>query len=79
MEASHPLRSYRFRQSPRMSQQALADKLGVGRLTVLRWEKGERKPDEKLLPKIEQETGIPPKDLRQDLIEKHEAIFGEAS
>lgn len=62
-----------------MSQHALADLLGVDRLTVVRWESGERKPDEKLLPVIEKKTGVAAKDLRPDLVEKHEAIFGEAS
>lgn len=50
-----------------MSKAALARKLDVARTTITRWEKGLQPPDIKLLPKIEQETGIPAKDLRPDL------------
>lgn len=74
----HPLKAYRSTQTPKMSQAGLAQALGVARLTVLRWETGERKIDPELIPHISEKTGIPPKELRPDLIEKHEAIFGAA-
>lgn len=79
MQGTHPLKSYREKQTPKLSQAALADRLGVARLTVIRWETGERKIDQSLLPGVSEKTGIPAKELRPDLIEKHEEIFGGAS
>lgn len=79
MHGIHPLKTYRTSKTPRQSQAGLAQQLGVSRLTVLRWEKGERKIDRPLLPKVAEKTGIPAKELRPDLIEEHEKIFGEAS
>lgn len=74
----HPLRAYRLSQEPPLSRAELADKLGVGRPTVFRWESGSRKIDESLIPFISEKTGIPARDLRPDLVEKHEEIFGGA-
>lgn len=79
MQAVHPLRTYRETQTPRLSQAGLASKLGVARLTVLRWETGERKIDPSLIPTVTERTGIPAKELRPDLIEEHEKLFGEAA
>lgn len=79
MQDIHPLKTYRETQSPRLSQAGLATKLGVARLTVLRWETGERKIDPSLLPKVTESTGIPAKELRPDLIAEHEKLFGEAA
>lgn len=78
MQGIHPLKVYRETQTPRLSQAGLASKLGVARLTVLRWETGERKINPSLIPKVAERTGIPAKELRPDLIEEHEKIFGEA-
>lgn len=78
MHRDHPLKIYRLSKEPKQSQEALADELGVARLTVLRWETGERKIDENLLPKIEEKTGIPAKDLRPDLVAKLEKLIGAA-
>ena len=63
----HPLRDYR--QSQKMTQQALGEKLGVTGQTIWRWETGSRKVAVKLLPKISTITGIPQRDLRPDLAE----------
>lgn len=79
MDDIHPLKAYRGAQSPRLSQAGLAKKLGVARLTVLRWETGERKIGPSLIPTVTQRTGIPAKELRPDLIEEHEKLFGEAA
>lgn len=79
MQSVHPLKHYRSTQIPRLSQAALAEKLGVARLTVLRWETGERKINPSLIPTVTEKTGIPAKELRPDLIEEHEKLFGEVA
>lgn len=79
MQEIHPLKAYRGNQTPRLSQAGLAKKLGVARLTVLRWETGERKINTSLIPTVTEKTGIPAKELRPDLIEEHEKLFGEAA
>jgi transcriptional regulator with XRE-family HTH domain len=63
----HPLKAYRDAQDPPLSQERLADLLGVARTTVARWETGTRKVDQELLLKIAEATGIAPADLRPDL------------
>lgn len=79
MQHVHPLKTYRSTQTPRLSQADLAKELGVARLTVLRWENGERKIDPSLIPAVTEKTGIPAKELRPDLVEEHEKLFGEAA
>lgn len=69
MQATHPLKSYRENQTPKLSQAALAEKLGVDRITVVRWETGIRKIDETKLLDVSSKTGIPRKELRPDLVE----------
>lgn len=69
MVQNHPLKSYRMKQEPRLSQGQLADLLGVTRTTVARWETGARKVDQELVPKISEATGIAPAELRPDLAE----------
>lgn len=76
MQATSPLRTYRKSQEPKLSQAALADRLGVTRLTVTRWESGARKIDPDLVPLVAEKTGIPAKDLRPDIVEKHQEIYG---
>jgi transcriptional regulator with XRE-family HTH domain len=66
---AHPLKAYRESQTPRLSQALLAERLGVKRLTVTRWENGGRKIDASKLPDISAKTGIPAKELRPDLAE----------
>jgi transcriptional regulator with XRE-family HTH domain len=77
MGTIHPLRAYRESQQPPLSRAALADRLGVGRPTLFRWESGSRKIDEKLLPTVSERTGIPAKELRPDLYAQSEKLFGE--
>lgn len=67
MAEVHPLRAFRKRQQPPLSQQGLADLLDVRRPTVTRWETGVRKVDADLLPKVAERTGIPTVQLRPDL------------
>jgi len=78
MNEAHPLKTYRKSHVPALSQAELARELGVSRLTVTRWETGERKIGPSLIPTVAEKTGIPAKELRPDLIEKHEEIFGGA-
>ena len=79
MQGTHPLKTYRETQKPKLSQADLATKLGVARLTVLRWETGERKIGPSLIPTVTEKTGIPAKELRPDLIEDFEKLFGESA
>lgn len=65
MEAVHPLKTYR--KAERLTQEGLAERLGVARTTVARWETGERNVDDDLLPKVSLVTGIPKAKLRPDL------------
>jgi len=69
MQSTHPLRAYRENQEPKLSQAALAQELGVNRLTVVRWETGARKIDKSKLSDVSSKTGIPTKELRPDLAE----------
>lgn len=78
MTENHPLRTYRQGQTPPLTKAELARKLGVSKTTINRWENGIRKIEPELLPGIAAETGIPAKELRPDLVESHEKIFGEA-
>jgi transcriptional regulator with XRE-family HTH domain len=76
IDAQHPLRLYRENHSPKLSQESLAERLGVARLTVLRWESGERKIDRTLVSDVSKKTGIPVKDLRPDLLSELEQLLG---
>lgn len=67
MESIHPLKSYRESQSPPLSQEQMAALLGVSKASVSRWETGERKPEQALVPRISAKTGIHPAKLRPDL------------
>ena len=67
MESIHPLRAYRKRQQPPLSQAGLARDLGVTRVTVHRWENGDRSIDPGLVPSVSEKTGIPATELRPDL------------
>lgn len=69
MVTDHPLKTYRESQNPPLSRPALARELGVDRLTVYRWEKGERKIGREKLPEVSEKTGIPKSELRPDLAE----------
>lgn len=77
MSDIHPIKAYRERQNPALSQGELAERLGVTRFTIIRWEKGSP-VDDKFLPAVSNETGIPAKELRPDLVERYEEIFGGA-
>lgn len=67
MDSIHPLKAYRESHDPPLTQEQLADKLGVSAVSVCRWETGARKPDGELVPVISRATGIPPGKLRPDL------------
>lgn len=57
----------KYRKTLGLSQEGLAEALGVSRPTVTRWETGARKIDSKLVPGVSERTGIPVSDLRPDL------------
>jgi transcriptional regulator with XRE-family HTH domain len=68
-----PLRAYRERQQPPLSQAELGSMLGFERMTIFRWETGRRKISAELLEDISQKTGIAKAELRPDLA----AMFSE--
>jgi transcriptional regulator with XRE-family HTH domain len=68
--AIHPLT--RFRKQNDLTCAQLAERLGVARNTVWRWENGERRPDEKLLPAITKLTGLRPSQIGYPHIEAAE-------
>lgn len=73
MDGNHPLKTYRETQSPRLTKAALARELGVSRLTVHRWENGDREIGIKTLSKVSELTGIPKGELRPAVAESGEA------
>jgi transcriptional regulator with XRE-family HTH domain len=75
MAITHPLTAYRNRQNPRLSQKALANILGKDRITILRWENGQRKPEGDDILLIQRMLGITPRELRPDLAE----LIGDAA
>lgn len=75
MDAIHPLRAFRERQEPKLSQQRLAELLEVSRPTVTRWETGARKIEEAAVMRVSERTGISPAELRPDLAERAAAMF----
>lgn len=70
-----PLKAYRERQVPPLSQSDLGVKLGFDRMTIFRWETGRRKINADLIEGISEKTGIPKAELRPDLA----AMFVEAA
>lgn len=67
MDSIHPLRAYRERHTPPLTQEQLAEQLGTSKASVSRWETGERKPEPEELLNIAKKTGIAPGALRPDL------------
>ena len=67
MESIHPLKAWRDRQIPPLTQREAAKLLGVSEPTLSRWETGERKPSMRQLAGIQEKTGIAPVDLRPDM------------
>jgi DNA-binding XRE family transcriptional regulator len=68
MSCNHPIKAFRESQTPKLSQDELARRIGVTRFTVMRWEDGSP-VDVHRLPNVVRETGIPAKELRPDLAE----------
>lgn len=67
MEGSLALR--RYRNSRKLTQDALAKELGVTSITVSRWETGDRKIATSKLQEVSDKTGISKRELRPDLAE----------
>lgn len=67
MEPIHPLKAFRQREG--LSQEAFAELIGVDRVTVARWETGQREIGKEHLPVVSAKTGIPRRELRPDLAE----------
>jgi transcriptional regulator with XRE-family HTH domain len=58
-----------YRRARDITQTQLAGELGTAPMTVSRWETGQRKIDDDLLPMVSAKTGIPKRVLRPDLAE----------
>lgn len=56
-EAIHPIEAYRNRADPPLAKAAVAQEIGVARSTITRWERRERRPDNRYLPKLVALTG----------------------
>jgi len=69
MDQIHPLKVFREKQSPPLSQAGLAHLLGISRSYLNRIESGERQVSHRLLPVILQKTSIAPRELRADLVD----------
>jgi transcriptional regulator with XRE-family HTH domain len=63
----HPIRVYRLTQTPPITLDVLAKKLGTKKPNLSRIENRLQRVSEALLPKIVAETGIPAAILRPDL------------
>lgn len=63
MSQSHPLKAFRESRTPRLTQEELAQMLGVTKTSISRWEAGERFPERELWPRIKEVTGVEPNDL----------------
>jgi DNA-binding XRE family transcriptional regulator len=77
-ENAHPIKTFRESQTPTLSQGQFGDRVGVTRFTVIRWENGSPIDEDKLTT-VSEATGIPAKELRPDLADKYERIFGSVS
>lgn len=73
MDTKHPLQTYRESFDPVMKRAELARKLKVARVTVKRWETGDRSIDDAKVRSVSDETGIPVAQLRPDLAKLLEA------
>jgi DNA-binding transcriptional regulator YdaS (Cro superfamily) len=67
MDMTHPLKKFREKQTPPLSQRALAKILGVSWASISRWESGVRAPLPRHLKMIARKTGVSPRELRPDL------------
>lgn len=59
MEITHPLRRWRLGQTPPITQEAVAVRVGVKKPAVSRWENFNRRPTLTQAAKISELTGIP--------------------
>lgn len=60
MEDARPLSELvAYRERENLSRAELADKFGVSRETIFRWETGQRRPDKAFIPQISKLTGVP--------------------
>lgn len=67
LTGKHPLTLYREREG--LGVREFARLLGVSSAAVSRWESGKRSPEPAYVRSISQKTGIPPLELRPDLVE----------
>lgn len=59
----HPLQIFRETQRPEWTRDKLAGEFGVTRVTIWRWETGERFPEREHWPKIRNLTGLSAEEL----------------
>lgn len=59
----------KYRQDHALTQEQLAEQLGITKASICRFERGERKPSVKRVDEITKITGIPRHELRPDIWE----------
>lgn len=69
MAETHPIREFRDKQVPPLSQAGFGELFGVTRAAVSRWESGDRKLDGDMLWRVARHIGVSPAALRPDLAE----------
>lgn len=57
----------KYRQDHDLTQEALAEQLGITKASICRFERGDRKPSVKRVDEITKITGIPRHELRPDV------------
>jgi transcriptional regulator with XRE-family HTH domain len=60
---------FKYRLDHKLTQEQLAEQLGISKASVCRFESGVRKPSVKRVDKITELTGIPRHELRPDVWE----------
>ena len=73
----HPLKAFREKHNPPLTQRELAALLDVKKSTVWRWEANKRSIDKDLLPRVSEKTGIARSVLRPDLVDLLKTGGGE--
>lgn len=72
-DSLHPIRAYRQAQTPPMTLEGLAGRIGISKVSLSRIETGKQELSPALAKKVFEATGIPLRELRPDLAGMFEA------